>query len=147
MTLEEIREKYACDESGWVCCSDCPLFIEDENGDLKECIGYDNACDGKEGAYKRIQKYLEEEKRMVVLYVDWEKKDIISENEYNEMVKELEDVNDEKFFDWLNLCYSSSEVFEMDEEDRKDVNNVFLAKCRKDATEKCSRYQRVEVEL
>lgn len=150
MTFEEIKEKYGCDESGYVYCSDCPLNVVNEDsavGMTNECFGYDDFCDGYEEAYMRIQKYLEDEKRMAVLYIDWEKKDIISERKYNEMVEELEDTNDEEFFTWLNLCYSASEVFEMDEEDRKDVSNVFLAKCRKDATEKCSSYQRVEVEL
>lgn len=147
MTLEEIKAKYAYNESGWVYCSVCPLFVEDENGDLRQCIVYDDACDGKEGAYKRIQKYLEGEKRMAVLYVDWEKKDIISENEYNEMVEEFEDTNDEEFFTWLNLHYSADFIFQIDEEGRKDICNEFRAERRKDATEECSRYQRVEVEL
>lgn len=147
MTLEEIKEKYAYDESGWVCCCDCPLFVEDDNGDLKECIGYENTCDGKEGAYKRIQRYLNGESGMVVLYVDWSNEEIYSAREYNEMVKELEDTNDEEFFDWLNLHYSAAYIFKMDEEDRKDVYNKFLAECRKDTEETCNRCQRVEVEL
>lgn len=147
MTLEEIREKYAYNESGWVYCSVCPLFVEDENGDLRQCIGYDDACDGKEGAYKRIQKYLEGNSGMAVLYVNWEKKDIISEREYKEKIEESDENKDEEFFNWLNLRYSAEDIFQMDEEDRKDVTDTFLTKCRKDATEKCSRYQRVEVEL
>lgn len=150
MTLEEIKEKYGCDESGYVYCSDCPLSVKDENGKVEipnQCLGYVDFCDGFEEAYVRIQKYLEDKEKMVVLYVDWEKKDIISEGEYKEMVEELEDTNGEEFFCWLNLRYSAGFIFQMSEEGKKDVKNKFLAECRKDAKETCSRYQRVEVEL
>ena len=150
MTLEEIKEKYGCDESGYVYCSDCPLNVANEDDVVcmtNECFGYDDFCDGYEEAHARIQKYLEDRENMAVLYVDWQKKDIISEREYDEMIEELEDTNDDEFFDWLNSHYSIADVFGMNKEDKKDVSNKFIAECRKDAKEECSRYQRVEVEL
>ena len=152
MTYEEIKEKYSRDEDGYIYCSDCPLCVE-ENDVSSRCQEYDGFCNGYEKAYARIQKYLgdkenhSDKKRTVVLYVDWNNKEILNEHEYNEMAQKLEYVSDDEFFDWLNERYSASDVFKMDEDDRKDIDNQFLAECRKDIREKCEGYRRVEVKL
>ena len=153
MTYEEIKEKYARDESGYIWCYDCPLCSKDVSGVPVGCSGYNSFCNGYEKAYTRIQKYLgdkenhSDKKRTVVLYVDWNNKEILNEHEYNEMAQKLEYVSDDEFFDWLNERYSASDVFKMDEDDRKDIDNQFLAEFRKDIREKCEGYRRVEVEL
>ena len=151
MTYEEIKAKYSCDESGYIYCSDCPLCIF-ENDEPNRCLGYDDFCDGYEDAYSRIQQYLNckeklnNKKNTIVLYVDWEKKEILNEHEYNEMTQKLEYSNDDDFFDWLNERYSASDIFKMDEDDRKDVANEFLAEHKKRAKEKCDCYEKVEAE-
>nr|DAO57516.1 MAG TPA: hypothetical protein [Caudoviricetes sp.] len=152
MTYEEIKEKYSLDKSGYIYCSDCPLCIF-ENDEPSRCLGYDDFCDGYGKAYARIQKYLSDKenlsdkKNTAFFYVDWKNKEILNEHKYNEMIKELEYDNDNKFFDWLNERYSASDIFKMDEDDRKDVANEFLAEYKKRAKEKCDCYERVEVEL
>lgn len=153
MTYEEIKEKYAIDKSGYVSYYDCPLCIKDENDMPNVCAGYTHCCDGYEEAYSRIQQYLNckenpnNKKNTVVLYVDWNKKEILNEHEYNEMAQKLEYVSDDEFFNWLNERYSASDFFKMDEDDRKDIDNQFLAECRKDIREKCEGYRRVGVKL
>lgn len=153
MTCEEIKEKYARDEDGYIYCSDCPLCIENGISSINGCMGYDDFCNGYEKAYARIRKYLSDKENlsdkesMVTLYVNWVEKEIIGEREYNKMVKEFEDTDDNEFFDWLNLHYSASDVFKMDEDDRKDVSNEFLAECKKNVKEMCDCYERIEVKL
>ncbi len=152
MTIEEIKEKYSRDEDGYIYCSDCPLAIVDENsavGMTNECLGYDDFCDGHEEAYARIQQYLNcqqylsDKKNTVILYIDWKKKDIISEREYEETA----DLSDENFSKWLNLNYNASEVYDMDGIDRQDVYNKFCETAKKDSEKIRSDYERVEVSL
>ena len=148
MTYEEIKEKYSLDKSGYIYCSDCPLCIF-ENDEPSRCLGYEHFCDGHEEAYARIQQYLNykqylsDKKSMVVLYVDWKKKDIISEREYEETA----DLSDENFSKWLNLNYSAAEVYDMDGIERQDVYNKFCETAKKDSEKIRSDYERVEVEL
>ena len=153
MTYEEIKEKYARDESGYIYCHDCPLYIEDETG----CSGYDDSCNGFEKAYARIQQYLDHQQYLnsnchqylnnegntVILYVEWGKKKVLNEHEYNEMLRKLEYTNDNEFSDWLNLHYSAAHIFKMDEEDKKDVAKKFLAKREKDIKD----YKKIVVNL
>ena len=157
MTYEEIKEKYAIDKSGYVSCYDCPLCVKDENDMPDKCLGYNYSCDGYEGAYARVQQYLNHQQYLnsnchqylnnkentVILYVDWEKKDILNEHEYNEMLRKLEYTNDKEFSNWLSLHYSAAYIFRMDEEDKKDVANKFLAEREKDVKD----YKKIVVSL
>ena len=148
MTIKEIKEKYSRDEDGYIYCSDCPLRIM-KNDEMSGCLGYDDFCNGYGKAYVRIQKYLSDKenlsskKSMVVLYVDWKKKDIISEREYEETA----DLSDENFSKWLKLNYNAAEVYDMDGIDKQDVYNKFCETVKKDSKKIRSDYERVEVEL
>lgn len=145
MTFEEIKEKYSIDKYGYVSCYDCPLCIEDENGTMKGCSGYTHYCDGYEKAYARIQKYLNDKenpsdkKDTVVLYIDWKKKDIINEQEYNKTA----DISTEKYYEWLDSNYSASDIYEMDGIERQDAYNKFCETAKKIRSD----YERVEVVL
>ena len=152
MTLEEIKEKYSHDEDGYIYCSDCPLCVVDENsavGMTNECLGYDDFCDGYEEAYARIQQYLNcqqylsDKENTVTLYIDWDKKEIISEREYEETA----DLSDENFSKWLNLNYNAAEVYDMDGIERQDVYNKFCETAKRSSKKIRSDYERVEVEL
>lgn len=149
MTYEEIKEKYSRDKSGYICCSDCPLCIKNENNRPIGCFKHNSSCDGHEIAYTRIQEYLNDKENLsnkentVILYVDWEKKDIISEEEYEETA----DLSDENFSKWLNLNYNAAEVYDMDGIDRQDVYNKFCEAAKKDSEKIRSDYERVEVSL
>lgn len=136
MTLEEIKEKYGA--NGYVYCSVCPLGVK--VGDYFEC-STDESCDGQEKAYKNIKRYLDN--NTVVLYVDWKKKDIISEQEYNKTA----DISTEKFYKWLNSNYNASDVYEMDGLDRQDAYNEFCETTKKDSEKIRSDYERVEISL
>lgn len=157
MTYEEIKEKYAHDKSGYVSCWDCPLCILDKNGVPEMCAGYEDACDGYEEAYSRIQQYLNyrryvnnnchqylnNKENTIVLYIDWEKKKILNESEYNKMLRKLEYTTDEEFSNWLNLYYSSAYIFKMNEDDKKEITNKFLAESEKDI----KNYEKIVVNL
>lgn len=148
MTFEEIKEKYARDESGYIWCQDCPLCIK-KCGVPRNCLGYNDYCNGYEKAYERIQKYLSDKenlsdkKNTVVLYIDWKKKDIISEQEYNKTA----DISTEKYYEWLDFNYSASDIYEMDGIERQDAYNKFCEAAKKDSKKIRSDYERVEVEL
>ncbi len=148
MTYEEIKEKYSHGEGGYIYCSDCPLCIF-KNDEPDRCLGYDNFCDGRKEAYARIQQYLNcqqylsDKKNAVILYVDWEKKEIISKREYEETA----DLSDENFSKWLNLNYNAAEVYDMDGIDRQDVYNKFCETAKGSSKKIRSDYERVEVEL
>ena len=61
---------------------------------------------------------------MVKVYVNWNKREILTEDEYKELreqkARNLFDDEDE-FKDWLNCDYSASEIFEMTTEERIEV--------------------------
>lgn len=149
MTYEEIKEKYSHDKSGYICCFDCPLCIKNENNRPIGCFKHNSSCDGHEMAYARIQEYLSDKenlsdkKNTVALYVDWENKEFISEEEYNEMT----DISNEGFLKWLNVNYSASDVYDMDGIDRQDVYNKYCEKIKESSAKIRSDYERVEVEL
>lgn len=149
MTYEEIKEKYAIDKYGYVSCYDCPLCIKNENDVSVACIGYAHCCNGYEEAYARIQKYLNDKenlsdkKNTVVLYIDWKKKDIINEQEYNKTA----DISTEKYYEWLDFNYSASDIYEMDGIERQDAYNKFCEAAKKDSKKIRSDYERVEVVL
>ena len=61
---------------------------------------------------------------MVKVYVNWNERDILTEDEFNEMKQNkarnmFED--EDEFKDWLNSDYSASEIFEMTAEERIEV--------------------------
>lgn len=143
MTYEEIKEKYG-NEDGYVYCSVCPLGGNGDDNDERDCINnsfYECFCDGRCGAYKRIRKYLGGE--TMNLYVNWKKKDIISEKEYNEIA----DVSDKAFFEWLNAKYKASNVYTMDGIDRQDVYNKFCETAKGNSEKIRSDYEIVVIEL
>lgn len=149
MTYEEIKEKYSRDKSGYICCSDCPLCIKNENNNLIGCFKHNSSCDGHETAYARIQEYLSDRKNLsdkentAILYIDWEKKDIISEREYEETA----DLSDENFLKWLNLNYNAADVYDMDGIERQEVYSKFYETAKGSSKKIRSDYERVEVEL
>lgn len=143
MTIKEIKEKYG-DKDGYVCCFACPLGGNRDDNNECDCVSnafYEDLCNRRCEAYERIKKYLDS--KVVILYVDWEKKDIIGEREYEETA----DLSDENFSKWLNLNYSAAEVYDMDGIDRQDVYNKFCESAKKDSKKIRSDYERVEVEL
>ena len=68
----------------------------------------------------------------VKIYLDWYSKEVINEKDFNEKVEEREKdyKEDENFFaEWLNDNYYADEVWNLNEKERKEVRNNFLAKC------------------
>ena len=61
---------------------------------------------------------------MVKIYVNWNKREILTEDEYKELreqkARNLFD-NEDEFKDWLNFDYSASEIFEMTAEERLEI--------------------------
>lgn len=143
MTIKEIKEKYG-NKDGYVYCFVCPLGGNGDDNNECDCVSnafYEDFCNGRCESYERIKKYLDS--KVVILYVDWKKKDIISEREYEETA----DLSDENFSKWLNLNYSAAEVYDMDGIDRQDVYSKFCETAKKDSEKIRSDYERVEISL
>ena len=69
---------------------------------------------------------------MVKVYVNWNERDILTEDEFNEMKQNkarnmFED--EDEFKDWLNTDYSASEIFEMTAEERIEVQERWDEYC------------------
>ena len=69
---------------------------------------------------------------MVKVYVNWNERDILTEDEYNEMKQNkarnmFED--EDEFKDWLNCYYSASEIFEMTAEERLEIQKRWDEYC------------------
>lgn len=68
----------------------------------------------------------------VKVYVNWFDREVINEKEFEKKVEETtQDYKEDKcFFDeWLNDHYSANEVWNLNEEERKEVQKDFLIKC------------------
>ena len=69
---------------------------------------------------------------MVKVYVNWQEREILTEDEFNEM-KQNEARNlfedEDEFKDWLNCVYSASEIFEMTAEERIEVQKRWDEYC------------------
>ena len=68
----------------------------------------------------------------VKVYVNWYNREVINEKEFEKKVEETtQDYKEDKcFFDeWLNDHYSANEVWNLNEEERKEVQKDFLIRC------------------
>lgn len=68
----------------------------------------------------------------VKIYINWFNREVINEKEFEKKVEETtQDYKEDKcFFDeWLNDHYSANEVWNLNEEERKEVQKDFLIKC------------------
>lgn len=74
----------------------------------------------------------------VKVYVNYYDREVINEKAFNERIKEATNdyEEDECFFDeWLEEHYSASEIWKLNEEQRKEVRSDFLIKCEELAVE------------
>lgn len=74
----------------------------------------------------------------VKIYVNWYSREIISEKDFKEKVEEATQdyKEDECFFsEWLNEHYSTGEIWNLDEDRRREVRSDYLVKCERLAVE------------
>lgn len=69
---------------------------------------------------------------MIKVYVNWNERDILTEDEFNELKQNkarnmFED--EDEFKDWLNCGYSASEIFEMTTEERVEIQKKWDEYC------------------
>lgn len=86
---------------------------------------------------------------MIKVYVNWQERDILTEDEYKELkqnkARNLFEDEDE-FKDWLNTDYSASEIFEMTAEERLEIQKRWDEYCV-DETQDTLNYYWDEIEL
>lgn len=80
---------------------------------------------------------------MVKVYVNWNERDILTEDEFNEMKQNkarnmFED--EDEFKDWLNTDYSASEIFEMTAEERIEVQKRWDEYCMSETQDNLDYY-------
>ena len=80
---------------------------------------------------------------MVKVYVNWNERDILTEDEFNEMKQNkarnmFED--EDEFKDWLNSDYSASEIFEMTTEERIEVQKRWDEYCMSETQDNLDYY-------
>ena len=71
----------------------------------------------------------------IVVYVSWEKEEVISEAEYKAKLEEETNIAaaDDYHFDlWLNEYYTAADIWNMAEEEKKEINSQWLERCRED---------------
>ena len=87
----------------------------------------------------------------VKFYVNWDDQTLLSEAEYAERIKEAsEDMKDEDdaFADFLATNYSSTEIFDFEDEDRARVRKEFYEECERMAKEDLSyMFDEIEKEI
>ena len=68
----------------------------------------------------------------IKIYVNWRKEEVLTENEYNELVKEMAEdfrTNDDDFSEFLEQNYSHRDLWDTDEEERARIMEHWASKC------------------
>ena len=74
----------------------------------------------------------------ILVYVNWNNEEIISEDKYNQLVKaRFEEIASSRseFADWLSERYAQIEIWEMSKADRESAKQKFYSQCKKWAEE------------
>lgn len=68
----------------------------------------------------------------VKVYVNRYSREIVNEKDFKKKIEEAtkEYKEDKSFFgEWIDINYSAEEIWNLNEEQRKEVHNEFLARC------------------
>ena len=82
----------------------------------------------------------------IVVYVSWENEEVISEAEYEAKLEEETNAlaaDDYQFGQWLNENYVASEIWNMTEGEKEEVNADWLKYCHEGAKEELCYERRV----
>lgn len=85
----------------------------------------------------------------VKVFVDWWKKEVLTEEEYNERAREMAEdfrVSDYNFSEFLEENYSHRELWEANEEQRTKIMEYWADKCLDDAYYELG-FEEVELEV
>lgn len=85
----------------------------------------------------------------IKVYVDWRNEEILTEEEYNERLKEMAEslrTSDYDFSKFLEEHYSHRELWDADEKGRAKIMKFWASKCM-DAAECELDYEEVELEV
>lgn len=79
----------------------------------------------------------------VIVYANWNEREVISEKEYKEMIEKSAEEYVESyadFADWLNDNYHPDDIWEMSENDRNAVKEEYREVCHCSAEEEVNDY-------
>lgn len=87
----------------------------------------------------------------VKVYVNWYSREVINEKEFKKKVEEsTEDYKGDEYFfaEWLDAHYSAVEIWNLNEEQRKEVRSNFLIECEKlGLKDICNEWEEDEIEV
>ncbi len=88
---------------------------------------------------------------MVKVYVNWQEREILTEDEYKDLkdikIRIMTDKEDE-FKDWLNTDYSASEIFDMSTDERLEIHKRWDEYCADEVQDNLDYYwDEVEIEV